>query len=275
MSIIVIYEAGINGNGNLELIKQMMNVAKSSGCDLFKLQKRCIDKVYTKEFLDSPRESPWGHTQRDQKNKLEFNTHDYDEIDKYSKYIGLPWFASAWDTDSQKFLQQYDCSYNKVASAMLTNFELLRMIAQEHKHTFISTGMASMHEIHNAVDIFVEFGCSYEIMHCVSVYPMDAELANLRMINTLKEEFHCKVGYSNHHCGLSLMYAAAAMGITSLEFHGTLEKSMYGSDQAASFEPSSIYTLVGGIRKIEKAMGDGIKRLSSAEIKVRDKLRGK
>jgi N-acetylneuraminate synthase len=273
MSIFFIAEIGINHNGDMGITKDLIKLAKDTGCDAVKFQKRAIDLVYNKELLDSPRESPWGKTQRAQKEGLEFGEKEYREIDKYCKELGIEWFASAWDLESQKFLRKFNCKYNKVASAMLTYEPLLRDIASERKHTFISTGMSTVEQIDKAVAIFRDAGCPYEIMHCVSTYPMDDEDANLNCIKTLRDRYHCNVGYSGHEVGLAVSYAAAALGITSLERHITLDRAMYGSDQAASLEPAGLRSLVGAVRKIEKAMGDGVIRILDKEVSISKKLR--
>ncbi|MDB9716716.1 N-acetylneuraminate synthase family protein [Methylophilaceae bacterium] len=273
MSIFVCAEIGINHNGDLSLCKKLIDMAANFGCDAVKFQKRDIDDVYTQEFLNSPRESMWGTTQRDQKLGLEFDKADYDAIDLYCKERKIKWYASAWDLNSQMFLRQFDCEYNKVASAMIVHEELLNMIAEEGKHTFISTGMTTYKDIDKAVEIFRKVGCPFELMHTVSTYPMKVEDANLNMINTLRDKYKCNVGYSGHEAGLAVSYAAAALGISSLERHITLDRSMYGSDQAASIEPHGLRTLVGAVRKIEKAMGDGKKRTIDAETPIAKKLR--
>ena len=273
MSIFIIAEIGINHNGDVEIAKQLIDVAKLAGADAVKFQKRTIDLVYTKEMLDSPRESPWGATQRAQKEGLEFGLGKYKEIDAYCKDKGIEWFASAWDLESQKFLRQFDCKYNKIASAMIVYEDLLREVASEKKHTFISTGMTEFDQIDRAVEIFKEAGCTVELMHCVSTYPMADEDANLNCINTLRDRYKCDVGYSGHEVGLAVSYAAAALGITSLERHITLDRAMYGSDQAASVEPIGLLQLVGAVRKIEKAMGDGKIRMNDKEVPIAKKLR--
>jgi len=273
MSIFIVAEVGINHNGDMSICKKLINVAVESGCDGVKFQKRDLDLVYTQEFLSSPRESPWGTTQREQKSGLEFDLDDYKEIDQYCKEKGIEWFASAWDLNSQKFLQQFDCKYNKVASAMIVYEDLLRVIAKEGKHTFISTGMTTYDDIQAAVDIFREADCSFELMHTVSTYPMKDEDANLNMIKTLRKNFDCNVGYSGHEVGLAVSYAAVALNITSLERHITLDRAMYGSDQSASVEPSGFKQLVGAVRKIELAMGDGIKKTIEAEAPIAANLR--
>ena len=270
----IIAEIGINHNGSIDIAKQLIDVASDAGSDSVKFQKRDIDLVYSKEVLDSPRESPWGTTQRDQKLGLEFVKEEYDEINAYCKNKGIEWFASAWDIESQKFLRQYDLRHNKVASAMIPYSELLEYIAEEKKHTFISTGMSTMKEIESVVNIFRKVECPFELMHCVSTYPMMDEDANLKCIQTLRDKFQCDVGYSGHEVGLAVSYAATALEITSLERHITLDRSMYGSDQSASVDPSGFRQLVGGVRKIEKAMGDGVVGVLEEEVPIAKKLRG-
>ena len=273
MAIFICAEIGINHNGDLGICKELIDVATRSGCNAVKFQKRDIDSVYSAEYLDSARESPWGNTQREQKEGLEFGKKEFDVIDDYCKSAGIDWFASCWDTKSQLFMRQYNCKYNKVASAMLPHKELLRLIAEEKKHTFISTGMSDFDMIDRAIDIFQESNCSFELMHTVSTYPMRDEDANLLCINTLRDRYNCSVGYSGHEVGIAVSYAAAAMGITSLERHITLDRAMYGSDQSASLEPAGLAQLVGGVRKIEKAMGNGLKSVIDDEIPISLKLR--
>ena len=272
-SIFIVGEIGINHNGDLDIAKKLIDLSVEAGADAVKFQKRTIDNVYSAATLDAPRESPWGTTQREQKEGLEFGQEEYEEIDSYCKAKGIEWFASAWDLDSQKFLQQFDCKYNKVASAMIVFEDLLKMIASEGRHTFISTGMTTYDDIEKAVGIFNDAGCSYELMHTVSTYPMIDENANLKMIETLRDKYSCDIGYSGHEVGLAVSYAAAAMGISSLERHITLNRAMYGSDQSASIEPNGLKQLVGAVRKIEIAMGDGVKRIIEAEIPVAKNLR--
>ncbi|MCK5849909.1 MAG: N-acetylneuraminate synthase family protein [Kiritimatiellae bacterium] len=271
--IFIIAEIGINHNGNMDIAKQLINVAKDAGCDAVKFQKRTVNLVYSKEDLDRSRESPWGTTNREQKEGLEFGLEEYKEIDKYCKEKQLDWFASAWDTDSQKFLRQFDLKYNKIASAMLPDDKFLDLVASEGKYTFISTGMSTVEMIDKAVHIFKEANCPFELMHCISTYPMNDTDANLNCIITLKKRYHCKVGYSGHEVGLAVSYATAALGVSSLERHITLDRAMYGSDQAASVEPRGLKALVGAIRKIEKAMGDGELGITEKEVPVAEKLR--
>ena len=273
MSTYIIGEIGINHNGDLNIIKDLIDISSEAGANAVKFQKRTIEKVYSKELLDSERESPWGNTQREQKEGLELSKEDFLEIDKYCKKKNIDWFASAWDIESQKFLQDFSLPRNKIASAMLVCKELLEEVASEGIHTFISTGLSSMEDISNAVNIFRKANCPFELMHCVSTYPMEVKDANLNCINTLRNEFKCDVGYSGHETGLAVSYAATALGITSLERHITLDKSMYGSDQAASIEPGDFRTLVRAVRAIEKSMGDGKKVVLDAEKEIAQKLR--
>lgn len=274
MSTLIIAEIGINHNGDINLAKKLIDTAVIAGCNAVKFQKRTVDKVYTKEYLDSPRQSPWGETQRAQKEGLEFGKKEYDEIDHYCREKGIEWHASAWDIDSQRFLRQYDCKYNKVASAMLTNDELLEEIAGEGKYTFIATGMSTFDEIDHAVEIFKRNNCPFELMHCNSTYPMPIEDANLRLIRVLADRYECKVGYSGHEAGTLVSTCAVAAGATSIERHITMDRTMYGSDQKASIEPYELCALVKDIRETEKIMGTGEKFLTAAEEEVRRKLRG-
>lgn len=274
MRTFIIAEIGINHNGDIELAKKLIDTAVVAGCDAVKFQKRTVDKVYTKEYLDSPRKSPWGETQRAQKEGLEFGKAEYDEINSYCKSKGIEWYASAWDMDSQKFLKQYDCKYNKVASAMLIKKDLLEEIAAEGKYTFIATGMSTIDEIDCAVNIFEKHHCPFELMHCNSTYPMPMEDANLKMIRTLQDLYKCKVGYSGHEEGTLVSTCAVAAGATSVERHITLDRAMYGSDQKASIEPYELCKLVKDIREAEKMMGNGKKILTEAEEEVKKKLRG-
>lgn len=273
MSVFFIAEIGINHNGDVGIAKELIKVAKDAGCDAVKFQKRSVDLVYSKELLDSPRESPWGTTQRDQKEGLEFGLEEYKKIDGYCKECGIQWFASAWDLESQKFLRQFDLQYNKIASAMMVYEDLLKEVASEGKYTFISTGMCEVSDIDRAVAIFREANCSFEVMHCVSTYPMDDEDANLNAIKTLRERYGVKVGYSGHETGLAVSYASVALGVTSLERHITLDRASYGSDQAASLEPAGLRQLVGAVRKIEDAMGDGKIEIIEKEVSIAKKLR--
>lgn len=272
--VFITAEIGINHNGDILIAKQLIDVAKKAGCDAVKFQKRTVDKVYSKEILDSLRESPWGTTTRDQKLGLEFEKNEYDEINSYCKKLDIEWFASAWDIDSQLFLKQYDLNHNKIASAMLTNHELLNLVAEEKKHTFVATGMSTMGEISDAVKIFKNNNCPFELMHTNSSYPMKLEEANLKCITTLKNEFDCDVGYSGHEVDAYICcIMSAALGATSIERHITLSRALYGSDQAASLEPPGLERMVRDVRRVESILGDGIKRIWDSEIPVMKKLR--
>lgn len=273
MSVFIIAEIGINHNGDLGVAKELIHLAKDAGCDAVKFQKRAIDIVYTREFLDSPRKSPWGTTQRHQKEGLEFNYEQYKEIDSYCRELKIEWFASAWDIESQKFLREFDLKYNKVASAMIVYEDLLKEVASEGRYTFISTGGSSIETIEKAIGIFKQADCPFELMYCKGVYPMQDKDANMKCIETLRNHFNCKVGYSGHEVGLAISYAAAALGATSIERHITLSRAMYGSDQAASLEPAGLRMLVGSTRKIEQALGNGIIQILDDEISVMQKLR--
>lgn len=267
-------ELGINHNGDIEIAKQLIDAAKIAGCNAVKFQKRTVEKVYSKEVLDTPRESQWGTTTREQKLGLEFEKNEYDIIDEYCKSRKIEWYASSWDIDSQIFLRQYDLNHNKVASAMLTHHQLLNTIAEEKRHTFISTGMSTMEQIRDAVNIFKKHECPFELQHSVSTYPMKTEDANLRCIQTLRKEFNCNVGYSGHESsGYLISDIAVSLGVTSIERHITLDRAMYGSDQAASLEIHGLLRQVRDIRQIESILGDGVKRILESEIPIMKKLR--
>ena len=271
--IFIIAEIGINHNGDIEIAKKLIDKSKEAGCGAVKFQKRDIETVYTKEFLDSPRESQWGKTQRDQKYGLELSKENYITINDYAHNVGLYWFASAWDLKSLKFLEQVSLKYNKVASAMLCHIDFLEAVAKQGKHTFISVGMASLKEIADAIAIFIKHKCPYELMHCNSQYPAPDSSLNLRCINTLRETFFCDVGYSCHSSGILPPALAIAYGATSIEKHITLDRTMYGSDQAASVEPTGFKKMVEFIRFAEIAIGDGYKTISENEQKIAAKLR--
>ena len=272
--VLIIAEIGINHNGDLEIAKKLIDVAVLAGCDAVKFQKRTVNKIYSKELLDSPRESPWGTTQRKQKEGLEFSITQYKEIDKYCKHKKIPWFLSCWDVDSQIEMRKFKTKYNKVASAMLVHTNLLEKIAEERKHTFISTGMSTLNDISKAVKIFKKHKCPFELMHSHSSYPMSIKEANLRMIQTLKKKFKCDVGYSGHEVAAYLVCIAAVLqGATSIERHITLDRTMYGSDQAASLEPEGLIRLVKNLRPLEQILGDGKKIIWDSEKPAMKKLR--
>jgi N-acetylneuraminate synthase len=272
--VFIAAEIGINHNGDIEIAKKLIDVAVSSGCDAVKFQKRTVNKVYSKEVLDGPRESPWGTTQREQKEGLEFSIADYKIIDKYCKQKKIQWYLSCWDIDSQIEMRKFKTKYNKVASAMLVHTKLLEIIAEEGKHTFISTGMSTTNDISKAIKIFKKHKCSFELMHSHSSYPMKIDEANLKLIQTLKKKFKCDVGYSGHESAASLICVAAVLqGATSIERHITIDRTMYGSDQAASLEPEGLFRLVRDIRALDIILGDGKKKIWDSEKSAMKKLR--
>ena len=274
MSLFLIAEIGINHNGDMAIAKQLIDAAAGAGFDAVKFQKRTIDVVYSKELLDGPRESPWGTTQREQKEGLEFSKDQYKEIDVYCKEKKIQWTASAWDVGAQDFIASFNVPFNKVASPMLGHKPLLNKIASERKMTFISTGMSTLEEIEAVVKLFNDKNCPFELMHCNSTYPMKEEDANLACIPMLKEKFNCNVGYSGHESSLiKVCVAAVALGATSIERHITLDRTMYGSDQAASIESASLEQFVRSVRIIPEVVGSGRKILNDSELAARNKLR--
>ena len=270
----LIAEIGINHNGDINIAKQLIKNAKDCGFDSVKFQKRTINIVYDEKTLDTPRESPWGKTTREQKLGLEFEKKEYDEIDKYCKELNIDWFASAWDVESLKFLESYNLKHHKIASAMIVDHNFLNEVAKIHKHTFISTGMSTKDNIDKAVNIFKKNNCSFELMHCVSTYPMKIEDANLLTINALKSEYNCNVGYSGHENGVVVSLAALMLGISSLERHITLDRSMYGSDQSASLELTGMKNLCVSIDKMILSLGNpSIGKIIDDEVPIAKKLR--
>lgn len=276
MSIFIIGEIGINHNGSIEKAKELINYCHEAKFDAVKFQKRDIDTVYSKEFLDGPRESPWGKTQRDQKNGLEFGREEYNEIDSYCKSLNISWSASAWDVKSLEFLDNYKLPFHKIASPMNTHIPFVTEVAQRKIKTFISTGMSTFDEIKKVVDIFEKNNCPYELMHCNSSYPMNEADANLNRIKTLKEHFGCNVGYSGHETSLlKICISAVALGATSIERHITLDRAMYGSDQSSSVEVTghTLQNFASVIRKIPIILGSHEIAITSSEKPVREKLK--
>lgn len=268
----IVAEIGINHNGDLDLVTKMIMVAKTAGCDFVKFQKRTIEKVYTKEELDKPRESPWGTTNREQKMGLELDIHQYHAINTLCAEQGIGWFASPWDVDSVDFLAQYNPPYIKIASALLTDFELLQNIRRWDIPVILSTGMSTKAEIRAAVD-FLGRQLKY-LLACTSTYPTKPEEMNLNFIHTLQKKFpYLGVGFSNHSPGLTFCIAAAAMGAEMIEFHMTLDRAMYGSDQAASIETPGVYALCKHLRNVEKGVGPGDWIVYESEEKIKQKLR--
>ena len=272
--IIITAEIGINHNGDLNIVKKLIDMAVDSGCNAVKFQKRTVEKVYSKSVLDSSRESPWGTTTREQKMGLELSLSDFTIIDKYCKKKKIDWYVSCWDTQSQKDMRRFKTKFNKVASAMLTHKKLLDLISKERKYTFISTGMSTMSQISDAVKIFRKNKCPFELMHSHSSYPMNEDEANLKVIETLRKKFKCNVGYSGHESSSYVVcLTAATLGATSIERHITLDRGMYGSDQAASLEEAGLKRMIRDVRAVEKILGDGKKRIWDSEIPVQKKLR--
>jgi len=274
--VFVIAEIGTNHTGDLKIAKKIIDVAVNAGCNAVKFQKKNVEKIYTKKFLDSYLESPWGTTQREMRIHREFSMKQFKEIDRYCKLKKIYWFVSCWDIDSQIEMQQFKTKYNKVASAMIVHKKLLEVIAEERKHTFISTGMSTMKDISNAVKIFRKNKCSFTLMHTHSSYPMPDEEANLKLIPKLKKKFGCEVGYSGHEVGAtSVSIPAVMMGAEAIERHVTIDRTLYGHDQPASLEPQGIIRLVRDIRVLEDIMGDGKKKIWDSEIENIKKLRQK
>lgn len=269
--VFITAEIGINHNGSIEIAKKLIDVAADAGCDAVKFQKRTVDVVYTKEELDKPRESPWGDTNREQKECLEFNRGEYDEIDRYCEKKKILWYASCWDEGSVEFISRYDPPCYKVPSALLTNDNLLKCTKFRGKPIILSTGMSTMDEIEYAVDILGQE--DLVILHCISTYPANVKELNLRVIQTLKNKFNCPIGYSGHEVGLLETAAAVVLGACAVERHITLDRTMYGSDQASSIEPYGVKRLVKDIREISLIMGDGKKRVYESEIPIKKKLR--
>ena len=276
--VTIIAEVGINHNGDIKTAKRLIDAAKFAGANYVKFQKRNIDSVYTQEVLNGLRESPWGTTQREQKAGLEFGKEEYRIIDAYCKDKDIQWFASPWDLISFNFLEEFKPLVQKVASALLTHTKLLTAMAERRVLTYISTGMSTMVEINAAVTIFDKLQCPFIVLHCNSSYPMDNKDANLLMIPRLKDlyknlTYFKGVGYSGHEVGLDISIAAVALGAIVIERHITLDRTMYGSDQAASVEPMGFYRLVNYIRSIEIALGVPEKIVTAKEEECKKKLR--
>lgn len=273
MHVFIIAEIGINHNGDMEIAKKLIDMAKEGGCDAVKFQKRTINLVYPEAVLNTPRESPWGTTTRQQKEGLEFGLKEYREIDAYCREKGVEWFASAWDVEAQKFLRPFNLKHNKVASAMLTHRAFLECVADEKKPTFLSTGMCTLEQLDGVVELFRAKKCPFTLMHTVSVYPCPEDQLNLACIETLRQRYKVPVGYSGHEVSPIPSIVAAGMGAVVIERHITLDRAMYGSDQAASLEKRGLEIMVSGIRSAEASFGDGRKVYSEAEYGVAKKLR--
>ncbi len=271
--VFVVAEIGINHNGDLDVAKQLISAAHAAGCDAVKFQKRDIDRVYTPEMLAQPRQSPWGTTQRAQKEGLEFGAAEYDEIDRFCRELGMAWFASAWDVSSLEFLRRYRLGYNKVASAMLTHRAFVEAVAAEQKLTFASTGMCTLEQVDAAMAVFSRHACPVVLMHTVSTYPTPQAELNLAAIETLRQRYGVPVGYSGHETAVEPSVVAAMLGAVAVERHITLDRTMYGSDQSASLEPHELADLIARLRALPAMFGDGEKRVSAGEAAVAAKLR--
>ena len=272
--VFIIGEIGTNHAGDIKIAKKIIDAAVDSGFDAVKFQKKNVEKIYTNKFLDSYLESPWGTTQREMRLYREFSNKQFNEIDMYCKKKKIPWFVSCWDIDSQIEMKKFNLKYNKIASAMLIHEKLLKIVAKEKKHTFVSTGMSEMKNIEKAVKIFRKEKCPFELLHTNSSYPMKNNEANLKLISTLAKKFKCNVGYSGHEKGASFVSTAAViMGATTIERHITIDRTLYGHDQAASLEPEGMRRLVRDIRMIDEIMGDGVKRIWKSELPNMKKLR--
>jgi|TARA_B110000037_G_scaffold12320_1_gene13157 N-acetylneuraminate synthase len=272
-NILIIGEVGINHNGDIDIAKKLIDMSVRCGCDAVKFQKRDINIVYSEEELLKLRESPWGNTQRDQKEGLEFSEKEYDIINDYCNEKKINWFASAWDEKSLDFLDKYNLKHNKIASAMITNLDFLNAAAKKNKYTFISTGMSTYSNIDKAVEIFKKNNCNFELMHSVSTYPCSEDRLNLHLIEKLRDKYKCKVGYSGHEASVSPSVVAVARGANSLERHITLDRSMYGSDQSASLEEAGLRELISTVRKIPTVIGNEDKMIFDCEVEVAKKLR--
>lgn len=266
-----IAEIGINHNGNIELCKKLIDAAIETGCEMVKFQKRTVDVVYTPEDLARPRENPFGTTNGDLKRGLEFGEKEYAEIDAYCKQKGVMWCASCWDEGAVDFIEQFNPPCYKVASASLTDDNLLLKKQQTGKPIILSTGMSTMEEINHAVEVLGKE--NLVILHCTSTYPSLPEELNLKCIQTFMAHFGVPIGYSGHEVGLQTSLAATVLGACVVERHITLDRSMWGSDQSASVEPQGMERLVRDVRACEKAMGDGVKKVYDTEVPIKEKLR--
>jgi len=270
----IIAEIGINHSGDVEQAKKLITMAKGCGADAVKFQKRTVAAVYHKKFLDSPRKSPWGKTQREQKHGLEFSWTEYDCINRFCKQIDMPWFGSAWDIEALHFLETYNVPYHKIASAMITNAGFLHKVAEIGKKTFISTAMCELDDVIEAVAIFKKYETPIVLMHCVGLYPAPDDFCNIKMVQRYKGMFpDVEIGYSGHETGLYPTIAAMTLGAKYIERHITLDRAGYGSDQAASIEAPGLAKLVEVGKIIEKCLGDGKKSFGEAEHEVARKLR--
>ncbi|MBD3245688.1 MAG: N-acetylneuraminate synthase [Candidatus Omnitrophica bacterium] len=270
-SCFVVAEIGINHNGDLDVARKLISAANLAGCDAVKFQKRTVETVYTQEELAKPRENPFGPTNGDLKRGLEFDREEYAQIAEYCKTNNLVWYASCWDEGSVDFMEQFNPPCYKIASPLLTDDKLLRYHRRYKRPVILSTGMSTMDQIDHAVEVL---GTERLILlHCTSTYPAQVGELNLRMIPVLKQRYRVPVGYSGHEVGLATSIAAVALGACMVERHITLDRAMWGSDQAASVEPHGFSRLVRDAHVVEQAMGDGQKRVYESEVPIIKKLR--
>jgi len=268
----IIAEIGINHNGDISNVKKLIDMAVDTGCDAVKFQKRAPELCVPENQKNVMRETPWGIIPYiEYRQKLEFDLNEYKDIDSYCRINNIQWFASAWDIGSLSFLEQFDLQCYKIPSALITNHDLLQAYRDTGRICILSTGMSTIEQITEAVKILNKENLL--IAHCTSTYPSPTEQLNLKMIDTLKERFGTIVGYSGHEVGLSTSYAAVVLGAKFIERHITLDRAMWGSDQAASIEPGGLKRLVENIRDIEKALGDGIKKVYPEEFIAMERLR--
>ena len=275
-SIYVIAEIGINHNGDLDIAKKLIDIAKVAGCDVVKFQKRNPDVCVPEHQKSVMRDTPWGKmTYLDYKYKVEFGQNEYDEIDIYCKKRDIQWSASPWDLDSLDFLNHYDIPFIKIPSALITDLDLLKATAETNKKVIISTGMSTLEDVEKAVTTIksVKSNVDFALLHCNSSYPAPIKDLNLKCIKTLKERFNCEVGYSGHEFGLTTTIASICLGATIIERHITLDRTMWGTDQMCSVEPQGLIKLVRGIKELNSALGDGVKVVTDTEIPIRKKLR--
>ncbi len=268
----IIAEIGINHNGSMEIAKKLIDVAKASGCDAVKFQKRTPEKCVPAEVRDKMRETPWGYiTYLEYRYKVEFGEEEFTQIDNYCRAQKIDWFVSCWDPDSVDFIKKFNTPCIKIPSASLTDRELLECIRDAGTPIMLSTGMSSPEQIDAAIKLL---GTDNLLLaHATSTYPCPKEELNLRMITTLREQYPCPIGYSGHEVGLATTLAAVALGASFLERHITLDRAMWGSDQAASIEPSGLKRLVKDVRNVETALGDGVKRVYESEVIAASRLR--
>jgi N-acetylneuraminate synthase len=267
----VVAEIGINHNGSVGIAKALIDAAAAAGCDAVKFQKRTVDVVYSAEELARPRESPFGETNGDLKRGLEFNADQYAEIDRYCKSKSIDWFASCWDAGSVDFIEQFGPPCYKIASASLTDDNLLRHHRKTGRPLIASTGMSTLEQIDHAVDVMGRQDLI--LLQATSTYPSEVEELNLRVIPRMMERYGVPVGYSGHEVGLYTTLAAMVLGACIVERHITMSRAMWGSDQAASVEPQGFARLVKDIRAVESSMGDGVKKRYDSEVPIMKKLR--